>query len=884
MLATKQVFWAAGSVSIGVLWIGGACAAEAPAESATSPVTTEARVRVELSEVIVTGSRLRQSGEGAAPVIVFDRPRIEQLGVTNLADVLSYLPQQPFSVNEFTNVGGARAVQLRGLGLGTTLVLINGRRTVTSAVTSSANYFDLNTIPLAAVERVEVLADSASAIYGADAVGGVVNIILRSDIERPSLALTYGSAEDGAGERQASFAFGHSTERFRTSAVLSYEDRDFLNGDERNLSADQDYTRFGSTDRRVTTSNPGNITSVSSANLPGLASRSAAVPAGSTGVGLTPESFAGTAGQVNRESLSRFSSIIPEATRYAAQAVAELDLLESLTVSAELFYAKREDTRLRSPMSLSNRVVPATNAFNPFGQNVSVNWLFSDIGPRRDRTEAESLRGVLALKGLLGTWEWEVSALGLNDEADSRTFNNVDIARVDAALASSDPDQALNVFQDGPGGSAALLSSLVTAPVVDSFVSDAIQESAFVRGPLLHLPGGAVEAIVGGEHRTEKLTFDARSANVLLNEDRAVTSAYAEARIPLVGADTPRPGIRKLTLTLAGRLDDYSDFGSTFNPQFGLEWSPAERWLLRASYGTSYRAPALFELYQPVLTTPSVPFVDPRRGNQSAPGTRILGGNPGLDPEESQSLVTGFVFTSLNGLRVGASYWRVLQNTRILRPDVQSIIANENLFPSRITRAAPSSADIAAGQPGQILVVDATGLNAGRLDTDGIDFELSDSIATAAGRFTPHLKATWVNEYRAAAFPTAPIVDRVGVANTDGTISRWRAVGSLAWDLRRYQLNVAIRYAPAYDDASTANVRTGRTVPSQTLVDLQGSINLGEPGASAGRWLDGMSIRAGLRNVFDEEPRFTENTANGYDASLADLRQRYGYITLTKTF
>ena len=168
-----------------------------------------------------------------------------------------------------------------------------------TAANAAFNAFDLNMIPIAAVERVEVLSDAASAVYGADAVGGVVNLILKRELERVEADVRYGAASGGAEERRASLSGGFGTERVNASLVLDYFDREFLLGAERERWRDQDYGRFGGTDSRSANANPGNITSRTGANLPGLSSTWAAVPVGSTGIGLTPADFEATAGQRN---------------------------------------------------------------------------------------------------------------------------------------------------------------------------------------------------------------------------------------------------------------------------------------------------------------------------------------------------------------------------------------------------------------------------------------------------------------------------------------------------------------------------------------------------------------------------------------------------------
>ena len=192
----------------------GVCASSILASTALAQtIDAPDKLKIELEEVVITGSRLRTGEEGAAPVTVFDRERIDEIGASTVAEVLKYLPQLPYIRADGFSTTGAQYAQLRGLGVDFTLVLINGRRTVPGAATIGFNGFDLNSIPLGAVERLEVLSDSASAVYGADAVGGVVNIILKQSIDRPIVDLRYGAAEGGSEERRASWSGGLSGER-----------------------------------------------------------------------------------------------------------------------------------------------------------------------------------------------------------------------------------------------------------------------------------------------------------------------------------------------------------------------------------------------------------------------------------------------------------------------------------------------------------------------------------------------------------------------------------------------------------------------------------------------------------------------------------------------
>ena len=839
-----------------------------------------------LEQIVVTGSRIGGTGVRAAPVVTFTREKLDELGVTQVADVLSYLPQQSFQVLEGDTFAGARPVQLRGLGLGTTLVLVNGRRTVTSALQGARSFFDLSMLPLAAVERIEVLANSASAIYGADAIGGVLNVVLKDHVEAPTLDLQASHIRDGGDERQASFTIGASGERFKSMLVLDFLKRDALYGYQRDYTANMDYRRFGGTDQRGPRRNPGNVCSANGSNLPGLTASCAGVPTGSTGIGLTPADFLATAGVLNLGSPYDYWSLVPSGRRASANATGEFAFTNEVTGFGELMYIDRVDTRMDSVASLSNAPVPASNPYNPFGVPVLVNYRMDPeaFGNRDEPSNTEAWRAVAGVKGAYESWSWEASALYGDERADNTTHNGLNTSAALAALAQTDPALALNPFVDGPAGSASLLQSIKDPGALDTFRSQMLQLSQFVRRSLISLPAGDLQAVLGAEERREKLNFNSIYLAYPLVVDRDVYSGFLEFRVPLLGNGYTKPWARELTFTTSARYDDYNDIGGTFNPQYGLVWRPAESWLLRGSYSKGFRAPSLFELYQPLNVVEGSLITDPRR-NETVPARITSGGDENLQPEKSTSYTAGLVLTptALPNFTLSATYWSVKQDQRVVRTYATAILANEAYFPERVVRASPTPADIAAGRPGQLLALLSTNLNAGSLETSGVDLELSQMFKTPWGRFTPTLNATWVESFVAADFPSTPFVERVSSAQYGATIPRWRLVGSLAWSHGPARASLTARHVAPYDDADTAGVRNGRTVSPPTLWDLQASVDLGTfaPNSSA---LSGTTLRLGAINLFDKMPDYSASGSWGYDTSTGDLRGRVVYLKATKAF
>jgi iron complex outermembrane recepter protein len=851
---------------------------------------TQPKQRMELEEVLVTGSRLpqRDRGDHTTPVMVFDRQRIEELGVTNVADILSYVPQQPFSYSEGNPLGGSREVRLRGLGSGTTLVLIDGQRTVTAALQAARSYFDLNSIPLSAIERVEILSASASAVYGADAVGGVMNVILRKGATPPTVHLYYGSPDGGGAETRASLTAGFQPGRGKVTATLDYYERDYLLGAEREYYSNRDFRRFGGQDFRSTSTSPGNVTSNTAANLPGLPSRTASIPVTSGSQTLMPSDFLSTAGQTSLNSINRFESITPTSERIAGVLSAEFDLSDHATLFGDVLYSQRDETRRRLPTTISNAVVSAANPYNPFGVPVRVSYLFNELPIREDMTESQDLRATAGVRGRLGgTWSYEVTALGIRGDAELNSVNLGNSAAINAALASSNPATALNVFSAGRSGSEALLQSLLITEVGD-YGAGAFQIGGFVSGQLFDMPGGSVETVLGVEARRE--TIDFNSSGIVFDAHRSTLSAFAEVRAPIVGERNAQPLLRALDATFAGRLDHYGDFGDTFNPQFGLRWQVAAPFSIRSSYSTSFRAAGLFEVYQPQTITQE-DIADPRRGGVLTPISLLRAGNPNLEPETSRSFDAGVVLTPIpnRDLRFSATYWTLEQDARVVRTGSTAILAAESFFPERVVRDQPNATDILLGQPGAVRSLDATNINAGRLETAGVDAEISGSVESDAGRFHLSMSMTWVNRYKVQDFPTTPLAELVGVvrqggASSVGTVPRVTAAGTVGWARNGYQLAVSGRYLAATDDTDLTGALTGREVSSTFLADLSGAIDVGQALGSSSGLASGLELRAGARNLFDKQPPFSTSNTTGYAQTLGDLRGRLLYASVTKRF
>lgn len=867
-------------------------AASAPAARAAREAPLSRAAAEELEMIVVTGSRLKHLyAEGPSPVHVITRQAIDRSGATTVREVLNTVTQNATSRDESGNPSflGASTVQLRGLPFGTTLLLLNGRRLGASGAQASANIFDLNNIPLEAVERIEVLTDSATAIYGADAIGGAVNLILREDFDGSGVAAGYGASSHGgdAAERRAAFTIGGKGDTLSGLLVLDYYDRDLLHSSERSLTANSDFSRFGGEDGRSTSAYPGNVYSLDGSPLPGLTSTFAGIPSGTNGIGLTPDDFQATDGMLNLFEPAPYMTLLGGAERKSVFASGHWRPTSSLDLFAEALFTHRTQLIDFAPEPLlfgqfGFFVVPAENPFNPFGVPVGVDYRFVELGPRTNDATTDFSRFVLGASGAVGRFEWQVYGLADRDETEvlnGGTLNSLlNSSVVQQYLDSIDPAVALNVFSttgnNNPQTLAALLSEGVTT---DDLGTRAAMAEAVVRGPLFQLPGGPLSMALGVNYRREKVEFLAPLIVDLRNE-RSSKAVFAEVSVPLVGPQLEVPAVHSLELMLAGRYDDYDDFDDSTNPQFGLTWRPRSNLLVRASYGEAYKAPTAFQMFLPPIGFQGG-GLDPARDNEPTEFFISFGGNPELKPEIGTSRTLGLVWEpqSARGLSITLSAFRVEQEDFITTFDTDLLLANEALFPSRVRRGPPLPGD-PPGLPGPILSVDLSNLNFGSLTTQGLDAGLEYAFAPGAwGEFVASLYGTYVDEFQIVLTPGTAAQNVVNHANQSGYPLRFKGSAGLAWHgASGWSAALIARYRGSYTDYDGLS-----TLASQTLIDAQLARRFGDRGDIG--WLRSLEATLGVTNATDQQGEFA-NTFAGYDFLQSDMRGRFFYVNLKARF
>jgi iron complex outermembrane receptor protein len=818
---------------------------------------------VQLQEVVVTGSRLPPAAEQSAQdVRIYERERIEKSGQSTVTDFLQTLPEVSLASPE--NTTGATTVRLRGAIFGSPLVLINGRRT--QPVTGGAalfGFFDLSTIPISLVERIEVLPSGSSAIYGGDALAGVVNIILRSDFNGAEGGVGYWWA-DKIDETMIWAGGGWKREDSSFTIMATASHRGSLLGRDRDITADPDLRRFGGPNLGTPAFGVPATVFSTSGNLPGLNSSSAAVPRGSSGVGLTPADFAATAGTQNTGSFDRDRAQIFASDRSGALLSAKNRITSELELFAELLVTHYKSEGPTTPPFLQLANVPASNAFNPFGTTVRVSGLVqgAEDGLANFSLEEQFVRPLLGVRGKLGSWQWEVTALDARDNGSQVLTGQPNSAALNAALASSDPATALNPFRDGPMANASVLGSIYSNRIVTDFSSESKILDAYTRGPLLQLPAAPLTAVIGAEH--ERSTFERG-----FEASRTARALFAELRAPLYATADGHGGKREvLAVQGAARYDDYSDFGSKTTGQVGVELRPVERLLLRGTHATAFKPPTLFNLASPT-TSSAITVKDPQNGGATVLVQSTTGGNANLHPTTSTSSTLGFVWSPgwVRGLDVSMTRWWSRIDDAISFPvSTQFIVDSESSFPGRVIR----------NDAGQIVAVDRTFINFGTMRENGVDVAINWRIATRLGTFTPALAGTYITQFEGSSTAGAPSTNRLSRASQDGVFApRWKSIASIGWTRGpAWSTWLAGRYIGSYTDYTPPR-EIGDVWYFDAAVEVAVERALDLTKGSLG----GMALSLGGTNLTNKLPDWS-TFFRGYDVFNYDLVGRTIFVRL----
>ncbi|MEJ7667819.1 MAG: TonB-dependent receptor [Casimicrobiaceae bacterium] len=852
--------------------------------------------------VDVTGSNIKRvEGEGGLPVQTITRQDIERTGVQTSAELLTRITSNQSSGNYNdsqgigNNLNGFAGASLRGLGFQRTLVLLNGRRVANFA--SAGTGVDVNSIPLAAVERVEILRDGASAIYGTDAVGGVINFILRRDFRGAELYGYYGDSEQGGGETfRGNVAGGYgdlSTQRFNVFGWFDFVDQKNLAANQRPFSRTAFLPADG-VDRTSANSFPANVATPAGTRNP---ANPACIP---------PLSFPTT--RSPRQCRFDFAATIdiqPPSEKLNTGGQFVWQFLPDHQLFLEGSYSKNKFDYIISPTPVSSAItpngepidLPPTSPFYPAafaaanglaGKPLSVSYRTFELGGRATSAENEQTRGVVGVRGVFRTWDYQASFNYNENEARSDfTGGTLSTALFVPAFATG----LINPF--GPNNAAGLALLRSTQVFGNEYVNTAkVKQFEFkTSNEIYKLPAGPLSIAFGGEYREEELqqinspvsnSGDIVGGSGMIPSvfgDRDVYAFFAEANIPIV---------KNVEVQLAVRYDDYSDFGETTNPKVAIRWQPSNQLLLRASYGKGFRAPGLDDLFTPPgRTNTGDSYDDPLR----CPITnsafdcnlqldRIFGGNRNLKPERSEQYSAGIVWEPNNIVSIGVDYFFIKVE------DTIGVIGDQTIFTdpryiSLITRRPPDAQFPTL--PGRIDAIVDTLQNIGKIETSGIDIDVAARFPSQPwGQVTARFNATYTIKYDftdALGIKHEVVGDRDPVVADTGVISRWKYYLNLDYNRGPWGVTVAQNYQHHYlePDISPGATREFRTVGTYSVWDLSGRYT----------GFKNTTLTLGVRNLFDRDPPFTSQGATfqvGYDRTYADPLGRFYYGSVRYAF
>lgn len=854
-------------------------------------------------DVVVTGTRIRGAAPAGEHVLAFDRADIDRSGYATTQQIIQSLPQNfgggpneatfGFTIrnNANANFGSGASVNLRGLGASSTLTLIDGNRTALGGV--AGMFVDLSLIPSSAIERIEVLPDGASAIYGSDAVAGVVNVRLRNDFRGAETRARFGAA-DGFTEGQASQLVGAGWSSGGIALGYEFYHRGNLAASDRPY-ATEDLRPFGGQDYRRNFANPGTIIAANGQVF--------GIPAGQDGRNLTPGQL--LAGQPNLADGRAHTDILPRQDRHSVFASLTQSLAPWLRFTAQGFFADRRSVRRYLPDNDGYVVVPATNPFyvDPIGtrQPITVNYSFEkDLGPETFREAVRAWSGIAGLDARIGPWRAELRGSYGTQREDSLETNTPNYYYLARALADTNPATAFNIFGDGSFTPKATIDRI--RGWYDSRGYSRVSTGALKGdGPLFGLPGGEARMAIGGEVRGER--YDAASTSYLFSAapsdagsagfpiSRMVSAGYAELSLPIIGAGQHIPLVAALDVALAGRVEHYSDFGTTTNPRVGVTWRLGGGLSLRGTWGTSFRAPGFADvrtgrgtaLYLPL----SVP--DPTSPTGRSNVLALIGANPQVGPEKAETWMIGATIAPdrAPGLRLDIGYFDISYRDRIgdLGTDYMSFLTNRPLYQALITDNPPAAllgsyyGDQNFRNPYNIAatairaIVDGRTRNLSALHMNGLDVDLGYAATLGGAAVSTGVSGTWIFHARQRITPTAPVAD---ILSTIGNPVDLRLRGRLIVSKGPWSAAGFVNFVDSY--RNTALV-PAQPVSSWTTVDLQ-------IGCDLDHVIGGTRLSLSISNLFDRQPPYVENasvySASGFDPENASPVGRMVALQLVK--
>ncbi|MBT9492317.1 MAG: TonB-dependent receptor [Paucibacter sp.] len=874
-----------------------------------------------LERVEVTGTSIKRlEGETALPVQTLKRSDIDKTGATTAAEIMRAISGNTAGLTDGASItdstGGQRGfngANLRGIGVSSTLILLNGRRMANFASPGDNSGVDLNNIPAGAIERVEILKDGASAIYGTDAIGGVINFITRKDYRGADINVYASRTQEGGAEKTAASVGGGfgdlSKDRFNVFGVIDVQKLGSLRSTEREFLQDRPLATtlpFYMSSRTF----PGNIRLASRA-APRKVQLDALNAAGFTfnGKPFTQRTINLSAPACNppatvyaKDNLSEACSfdymqdteLYPESDKAAFLGRGVFQLNKDTQLFAEVLKSKTKTLYVASPNPIEITAVP-TASINPFlpkalpfGGTVDVRQRVTEGGNRSNEVTSDAERIVAGVSGSLGTWDYDLALnRAVNKTSDALKDGYFLYDKFVAGVRAGQ----INPFGKSPQVGQDLMSSIKVQDTARSSKGTTTTVDAKFSGELMQLSGGALGAAFGAEFRREETEFTP-SALLLTNNIQGDRSSRGDSppassnsrNVAAVYGELNAPFTKELEVQLAARFDDYSGVGNTFNPKLGARWQPSKQVMLRGSAGTGFRAPSINELTRPTSFGSSSAFLtDPGCVSQGFAVADCTDqwrverrSNDKLKPEKSKQFSFGLVLEPVREMSASIDYWMINKTDVISDLSEQVILGNLAKYEKGYVKRDEFGEFIDT-----ILLKKE---NQGELRTAGIDVDFSYRLnAGDAGRFTANVNGTYVLKYERQFGAGEAFENNAGRFLSDQVIQKWRHRLSVDWDFGPVGLTLGNTYYSGYTDHNTAfNPNTSELLPARdvqaySLWDLSGSWKINKE----------MKLRVGVQNLLDKQPPFSNQGyyfLATYDPTYTDPRGRNFYASLSYSF
>jgi iron complex outermembrane recepter protein len=828
------------------LALGGNVHAQALAASPT-PQSPTAGTGIEnqgqLQTVTVTGYIVPRVGEGTQPVTTIDSTFIEQQGDQSVSDVIQKLPQTVGAFTPVVNAGASfspagSAANLYGVGFNSTLTLIDGFRQTLAPFPQNGfqPFIDLNTIPLAAVDRIEVLKTGASSIYGSDAIAGVINILFKDDYNGVDLKYHFGISQRGDYEEDhVSLVAGISQKlwsddtKFSILATFDYDDTSPILAVDRPYSSNVNHSLLSPqySDLQSARTPAGNFIGLNTGNLYSL------IP-GTSGPNVTPNDF------IINTAFNLYNTVpgvelIPREQRIGTYDKITFQPFKYVQIYDDFMYQHQDEFANFTATPITNTdnvIVPASNPFNPFGEPLEWFGRLLNMGQRKVETTIDTYRNVAGIRLINLPQNWFVDASFLYAESDATmtNFNNALDNRLNEALSGTLPGfagQFLNPFIDfGRSPNQAFINAINYTAHTEAR-TNLVDWNIRAGGDLFYIPAGAITAGAGLEYRSDdyievndpqyiagNITASGFKENATGKD--YVKSYYGQLTIPILGGQWSWPGARLLEVELSGRYDDYSSFGEAYKPKITVRYKPFDDLTFRFAYSESFRAPSVQELF----TGPLEAFtfvVDPVTQTQPEVGL-ITVGNPHLQPETGYSYFADVVWSPgsadpehswwgwANGFTAYVDWVQITKHDVIAAINPQFVVNNPSLFPGFVSRDAS----------GTITTVKDPLENLGALLVDTIDF--GASYATKEynwGKLAAEVDASWFYFSSQQLVPNGQVFN---ITDSFGTPD-FKLVGTLFYSktmfgVDTFKTGFTVNYLDSEHDGNGSDFQSlGLTIP-----------------------------------------------------------------------